>query len=208
MPPRCVACQRLIAEHPQRSAGGAGGGTSIIVAGYPGVGVGLATTATRPDVTSSPKGDIFADNQLVVFRFVGLFMFTLGIVLAAVFGSKGMPGVSFVAPAILMFMGSVFTMLAKKTIVIFDKNARKIRTSTSRFPWICCGSSAECSFDDVSAVESRSTNVSINKVPQMEIVLRRRGGGELPLQMVGMWNAASAQAGWIAYVQSIGMNLS
>jgi hypothetical protein len=209
MPPRCIACNRLIAEHP--SSTGAGTMTPVVV--FPGAGIGIGGVAgTRPDITSNGSVDTFVDGGLVVFRWIGGLLLLIGIVLFIVFGATFDPnefgaGTRFIPAGMLTFMGIVFTLITKRIVVTFDKSARVIKYSSSRLPWICFSTSSTFTFADVTGVEVRATNVSVNKVPQSDVVIRVRNGNDVEVCMTGAWGATAVANRWSTYLREIGCSL-
>lgn len=220
MPPRCAACSRLIAEHLSSSHHGSSS-SPMAFAGAPQIPGyntlvppqnGAVSEDDMPSVTTDGNKDIYVNSGLFVFKIVGSLLLTIGIVLFIVFGTKFDPdsfadGTVFIAPSVLTFIGCVFTLLSKKVTIIFDKDTRRAAYHSSRFPWICFNSSETINFSDIYSVSVEDSNVMVNRVPQSNLKLRFRGGGnstEIDLGMMSCYTAATKAAGWKVYLARIG----
>jgi hypothetical protein len=174
----------------------------------------------RPNLTMNGNLETYSNRGLIVFRYVGGVLLTVGVVLFIVFGiqmsnapktnandthdtSTAASATKFIAPSVLLVLGVVFTLITKTTNVIFNKEKRSIEYSASRWPWFCFNQSSSFTFNDVIGVESRDSNVTVNKVRQSDIILKTRNG-DFELGMEAMYGASAKVAGWKTYLREIG----
>jgi hypothetical protein len=179
MPPRCIACNRLISEHP--------------------IGAGEGQTSIRPAITTEGSVDTFIHAGNAVYRWTANILLLIGIVLFIILGVTyttefGGSGFRFIPAAMLFFMGVFFSSITKSVTVTFDKSLHQICYHSSYVPWICWDKLESFSFSFVIGVEVRKKMIYLNNILQSEVVLRLRTGNEMELGLTDAVGAPGAGA--------------
>jgi len=121
---------------------------------------------------------------------------------------------SFVGPAGLLVLATVFSVVPKKTEIRFCKTARRIEYTQRRLVWFCASESVEVAFDAVQSVTcSAATEPSSEEQAPLNLVLhcRDENGHQQQLQLcscMSVFSAAPVHAGWTDYLTSIGITVA
>ena len=233
MPPKCAACQRLIAEHPNGAEAPIVG---AVVMGHP---MTLPPTAAPPGrlqhpslttngaslnvVRGADNVDVVETKQMyAMFVPIGILVLVWTI-LMIVFGATGLlvrATSVIVGPCIVATLAIVFSCFPSRMVLRFDKSSRTLHTSRRRAVWVCLSSSDTIPFHSILGFASSPANLRVNGVPyfNVDLVYRRRhtglpdGGSEareaLTVDCVPYDQADGIIVQWLQYLNEIGVHFT
>lgn len=222
MPPLCNTCGRTIGEHDdvvQPVAGTAQpvAGTAVAMQPMAPAGVMLAAAGVGvpytpemlqgmmpqekpplpPNLEEGPISDMVYIKFNPVLTIMGAIFFVIGIiwlVCAAVF----LGPVFVIGPVIFVLFGGLFLLFPEAHDIEFDKQSRVVNITSRRLCCIPCPTRRSATFNELGDVTIEQTNVRINHVPQVRIVIPVNNSVEngVPLAMVGFHEGPQLQLAW------------